>query len=88
MVIHIPEYKLGDIADSITKMVKTREAMSRELQLLAGKLNFIPKVVPAEKSFIKQIYQAQAGVPQHPHIDLRSPVLSDLQMWKVFLARF
>ena len=88
MVIHIPEDKLRDIADIIIKMVKTRKAMSWELQSLPGKPNFIAKAVPAGKSFIECIYQAQAGVPHHHHIDLRSPVLSDLRMWKVFLARF
>ena len=57
MVICIPQDKLQDIADIITKMVKTRKATSWELQSLAGKLNFIAKVVPAGKSFIKCIYQ-------------------------------
>ena len=84
MVIHIPQDKLQDIAQIITKMVKTRKATSWELQLLVGKLSFIAKVVPAGKCFIKGIYQAQAGVPHHRHIGLRSPVLSDLCMWKVF----
>ena len=62
--------------------------MSWELQSLAGKLNFIAKAVPAEKCFIKHIYQAQEGVSHHFHVDLKSPVLSDLRMWKVFLAKF
>ena len=88
MVICIPQDKLHDIADIINKMIKTRKATSWEWQSLAGKLNFVTKAMPAGKSFIKHIYQAQAGVPHHSHIDLRSLVLSDLQMWKVFLAKF
>ena len=88
MVIHIPQDKLQDIAQIITKMVKTRKTMSWELQSLAGKLNFVIKVVPAGKCFIKCIYQAQVGVLHHQHIDLSSPVLSDLHIWKVFLAKF
>ena len=88
MVICIPPDKLQDIVQIISKMVKNRKATSWELQLLAGKLNFIAKVVPAGKCFIKHIYQVQAAVPHHRHIDLRSPVLSDLRMWKVFLAKF
>ena len=47
MVIHIVQDKLQDITQIITKIVKTRKAMSWELQLLAGKLNFIAKAVPA-----------------------------------------
>ena len=43
MVIYIPQDKLQDITKIITKMVKTRKAMSWDLQSLAGKLNFIMK---------------------------------------------
>ena len=53
MIIHIPEDKLQDIAGIIAKMIKVRKATSWALQLLAGKLNFIAKVVPVGKSFIK-----------------------------------
>ena len=53
MVIHIPPDKLQDIAQIISKMVKNRKTMSWELQSLAGKLNFIAKVVPAGKCLIK-----------------------------------
>ena len=88
MVICIPQDKLQDIAHIITKMIKTRKATSWELQSLAGKLNFITKAVPAGKCFVKCIYQAQTGVPHHCHVDLRSPVLSNLWMWKVFLVSF
>ena len=37
MVIHIPEDKLQDISEIITKMIKTRKATSWESQSLAGK---------------------------------------------------
>ena len=62
MVIHILQDKLQDTVQIITKMVKTRKAVSWELQSLAGKLNFFTKAVPAGKCFIKWIYQGQAGV--------------------------
>ena len=55
---------------------------------MAGNINFITKVAAAGKCFIKHIYQAQARVPHHCHVDLKSPVLSNLRMWKVFLAKF
>ena len=69
-------------------MIKTRKATSWELQSVAGKLNFIAKAVPAGKCFIKCVYQAQASIPHHRHIDLRSPVLVDLRVWRVFLYKF
>ena len=88
MVVHIPAEKLQDIKTIIGKMLKSRKATSWELQSIAGKLNFVTKAVPAGKCFIKRIYEAQAGVPQHHHVDLRSPGLSDLRMWKVFTEQF
>ena len=88
MVIWILHDKLHDIARIISKMVKQRKATSWELQSLVGKLNFVTKAVPAGKCFIKRIYQAQAGIPHYRHVDVRSPVLSDLRMWKVFLNKF
>ena len=69
-------------------MIKTRKATSWKLQSLTSKLNFIAKAVLAGKCFMKGVYQAQAGIPHHRHIDLCSPVLADLRMWKVFLDKF
>ena len=83
MVIRIPHDKLQDTVKIISKMIKQRKATSWELQSLAGKLNFVARAVPAGKCFIKQTYQSQAGIPHNWHVDLRSPVLSYLQMWKV-----
>ena len=43
--------------------------------------------MPAGKSFIKDIYQAQAGVPHHYHIDLEAQFFLTCEMWKVFLVK-
>ena len=58
------------------------------MESLAGKLNFIAKVVPAGRSFTKRVYQSFQGIPKHRHIDLKQPVLADLCMWKLFLIHF
>ena len=58
MVIHIPQDKLTEMTQIINKMIKNRKATSWEFQSLAGKSNFIAKVIPAGKCLIKHIYQA------------------------------
>ena len=88
MVIWVPQDKLKDILQIISKMIKDCKATSWELQSLAGKLNLISKAVPAVKSFIKRVYQVHEGIPHYRHVDLRSPAWSDLCMRKVFPMKF
>ena len=49
MVITVPEDKRANILKILTKMIWKRKAASLALQALAGKLNFLCKVVPAGK---------------------------------------
>ena len=86
MVIKVLENKRGDILKILTKMIQKRKATSLVLQAMAGKLNFLCKVVPAGKLFIQTVYQAFAGVPQH--IDLKGDMLVDMRMWKSFLVQY
>ena len=88
MVIKVTEDKRADILTILTKMIQKRKATSLNLQSLAGKLNFLCKAVPASIPFIKNVYDAFTGVPQHWHIDLKGDVLADLRMWKAFLLQF
>ena len=69
-------------------MIRKRKVTAAELEYLAGKLNFVTKVVPAERSFTKCVYQSFQGVPKHQHVDLKQQVLADLRMWKLFLICF
>ena len=72
MVIHIPKDKLQDIVCIITKMVKTRKAMSWKLQSLAGKLNFITKAVPGGK-FHKTHLSGSGRDPTSPSHEFGKP---------------
>ena len=68
MVIRIPNDKLQDIAQIVSKMIKQRKATSWELQSLAGKLNFVTKAVPAKTdlSSISRNSTSPACQPQKP----------------------
>ena len=67
MVIHIPQDKLQDITQIITKMVKTRKTLSWELQSLAEKLNFVMKVVPTGKCYKVHLPSPSRGSPPQTH---------------------
>ena len=88
MVIKVPEDKRVDIFTILTKIIQKRKATSLSLQSLAGKLNFLCKAIPAGRPFIKNVYEAFTGVPQHEHIDLKGDILADLRMWKAFFLQF
>ena len=88
MVVRILKDKMQDITLILITIIRKRKAMAAELESLAGKLNFITKVVLAGRSFTKRVYLSFQGIPKHRHIDLKQPVLVDLRMWKLFLIHF
>ena len=88
MVVRIPKDKIQDITLILITIIHKRKARAAELESLAGKLNFISKVVPAGRSFTKRVYKSFQGVPKHRYIDLKQPVLADLFMWKLFFIHF
>ena len=54
MVVQIPLDKLEDIQGIIIKMAKKRKVTGWELELLAGQLNFISRVIPTGCSLFKE----------------------------------
>ena len=88
MVVQIPKDKMQDISLILITFIRKRKATAVELESLAGKLNFVAKVVLVRRSFTKRVYQCFQGIPKHRHIDLKQLVLADFRMWKLFLLHF
>ena len=80
MVVRIPRDKMQDITLILIHIIRKCKATAADLESLAGKLNFIAKVVPVGRSFTKRVYQCFQGIPKHRQIDLKQPVLADLRM--------
>ena len=57
MVVRIPRAKMQDITLILINIIQKHKATAAELESLAGKLNFIAKVVLVGKSFTKRMYQ-------------------------------
>ena len=69
MVVRVPDNKLQDISSILITMIKKQKATGCELEFLAGKLNFISRIIPAGMRFIQRIYQMQIGIKKKLHID-------------------
>ena len=54
IVVRIPKDKMQDITLILITIKRKRKPMADELESLAGKLNFITKVLPARRSFTKK----------------------------------
>ena len=78
MVVRILKDKMQDITLILIMIIRKRKATAAELEPLAGKLNFITKVVLAGRSFTERVYQSFQGIPKHRPIDFKQPVLADL----------
>ena len=55
MVVRVPDDKLQDISSILITMITKCKATGYELESLAGKLNFISRIIPAGRSFIQRI---------------------------------
>ena len=75
MVVRISQDKLQDIRGILFNMIKKQKAMGYELESIAGKLNFISRIIPAGCCFFQRIYQVQISIKKKLHIDLKARVL-------------
>ena len=61
---------------------------AKDLQLLAGKLNFITKAVPQGRAFSVRIYWSFNELQPSWHISVTKDIKKDLQMWIMFLENY
>ena len=88
MVITVPEDKKKDIIACLQSALHAKKPWAKQLQSLAGKLNFITKAVPPGRTFSARIYWAFKNVQPNWHISVTKEMHKDLQMWIVFLQEF
>ena len=85
LVVRIRQDKHQDISSILITMIKKHKVTGYELESLTGKLNFISRIIPTGRSIIQRIYQSQIGIKKKLYIDLKVPVLQNLQMWRTFV---
>ena len=87
--ISIPEDKIADITLVLNDFLSRNKVLLKELQSLAGKLNFISRAVRGSRAFIRRFYDAMIGYTKpHHHIRLTKSIKEDIVLWLSFLNSF
>ncbi len=85
----LPREKLEDIQTVTASFLQKRRASRRQLQSLAGKLNFAAKVVRGGRTFLRRILNCIARLrrPDHKAI-IPAAAREDIKWWHTFLKDF
>ena len=88
MIIIVPQDKKLDILKHLKRLLAASKVLARDLQSLAGKLNFITKAVPQGRAFSARIYWSFKELKPTWHVSVTREIKKDLQMWIVFLQEY
>ena len=87
--IRLPNDKLVNLKQQISKLQNRRSVTLVELQSLILMLNFACNVVPPGRTFLRRLINLTIGLskPYH-HARLNSEARADLKAWQIFLDHF
>lgn len=89
MMLELPPNKLADLMRLIDKFFTMRRASKKQLQSLAGKLNWSAQVVRGGRSYLRRILDLMNNLrAQHHKIKLTDEFFKDLHWWKSCLNLF
>lgn len=89
MTVFLPSDKLGDLQETLQKFSKRKRATRKQLQSLAGKLNWACQVIKGGRIFLRRIIDSMAQLKHASHKVLLSQDFKlDLNWWIRFLAIF
>ena len=85
----LPLEKLEKCRDLISSFLRRRKVTLKEVQSLAGLLNFACAVVVPGRAFLRRLIDLTIGVKRlHFLIRLSKAVTEDLMVWQTFLSGF
>lgn len=89
MEAQAPSDKLARLRCTIDDILLRRKASKRELQSLAGLMNFTAKVIRGARTFLRRILDVINGL-RRPHFRVRltHPMKQDLLWWRSFMHVF
>ena len=89
LTLSLPTSKLKDFKAVILSFQQKRRVSKRQLQCLAGKLNWACKVVYGGRTFLRRILDLMNSLPSsHSRCRLTKDFHADLQWWSMFLDTF
>lgn len=89
MCVRIPFDKLQFLRVLLLAYLDRKSITLKELQSLAGSLNFCARAIPGAIAFNRRFYDASIGLsnPRH-HLRVSSAMKEDMRMWLMFLECF
>lgn len=89
MTVALPSDKLQELQQTLVQFSKRKRANCKQLQSLAGKLNWACQVIKGGRIFLRRILDTIAPLKQATHkVLLSADFKLDLQWWLKFLAIF
>ena len=85
----LPQAKVQKAVDMIKHMLSSQKTTVKQVQSVAGLLNYCTKIVPSGRAFLRRLYDltSSAQQPFH-HIRVTAAVKADLRVWLSFLTQF
>ncbi len=84
-IILVPDHKIKSLTQKLLHVSQSRTVRIKTLQSLTGSLNFYARAKPGGRAFIRRLYDAQMGLPQHYHVGVTPEMKLDLRVWLQFL---
>ena len=88
MAVAIPRDKREVILKEIDKMLGVTKCKVKQVQSLAGCLNFVTRAVPHGRPFSRKLYSMVVGMKLHWHVSVTREVKRDLSMWRKFIQEY
>ena len=89
MQASLPPDKISKFSQSIQDIIKMKSVQLKQIQSLAGMLNFACGVIAPARAFSRRLYNLQIGLskPFH-HKKVTQEVRADLKVWNSFLQGY
>ena len=85
----LPDSKLCEMRSLLSGVLNKRKLTKRDLQSLAGKLNFAARVIHGGRTFLRRIIDAiNSTARPHHHIRITQQLRLDLTWWRDFMYTF
>ena len=89
MTLSLPQKKLDDLQGLVEDFLSRQRANKRQLQQLAGKLNWACKVVYGGRTFLRRVLDLMNSLPkQYSKTRLSESFHKDIEWWALFLKSF
>ncbi len=89
MTLSLPEEKLASVGALLAEFMQRRRASRRQIQSLAGKLNWCCQVIPAGRPYLRRILATMLPLRRPTHkVKLSNAFFADIAWWQCFLRVF